>query len=215
MPRTKGAANKDSQQRKLEILSRIWTKMRFGGGKPISWREMAVAGKVGLATLSHHFGKRDDVIVAILEAKRIEGEEPLRILAEPTEGFEASIEQAIGHLSVGLEDYDVGDLLSLGFSEGINHDRIGPAFVKDGLEPIVQAAINRLRAHQERGEMRSDIDLRAAAIMLVSPLIIAYTHQTSLGGKQSHPIEMDKLKQQIRDAFVRAYSTANAQVEKI
>lgn len=206
MPRTKGAANKDSHQRKLEILARIWAKMRLERDKPISWREMAAAGKVGLATLSHHFGKRDDVIAAILEAKRIEGEEPLRVLAEPSESFELSIEQAIAHLSVGLEDYDVGDLLSLGFSEGINHDRLGPAFVKDGLEPIVQATISRLRAHQEREEMHKDADLRAAAIMLVSPLIVAYTHQISLGGKQSHPIEMDKLKQQIKDAFVRAYA---------
>jgi len=211
MPRTKGAANKDSQQRKLEILSRIWTKMRLGGDKPISWREMAAAGKVGLATLSHHFGKRDDVIMAILEAKRIEGEEPLRILAEPAESFEASIEQAIDHLSTGLEDYDVGDLLSLGFSEGINHDRVGPAFVKDGLEPILQATINRLRVHQEREEIRSDADLRTAAIMLVSPLVIAYTHQMSLGGRQSHPIEMGTLKHQIKDAFVRAYATSTVE----
>lgn len=206
MPRTKGATNKDSEQRKLSILTRIWAYMRQHKNKPISWREMATAGEVGLATLSHHFGKRDDVVKAILQSKRIEGEEALAILAKPAGNFDTSIRQALEHLLLGLVDYDVGDLVSLGLLEGINHESIGPVFVEEGLEPIIQAAIQRLKSHQEREEMRSDVDLRIAAISLISPLIIAYLHQTNLGGKEAHPLDLQAIVEQTCDTFVRAYS---------
>ena len=210
MPRTKGAANKDSAQRKLKILTRIWAYMRQRKNKPLSWREMATAGEVGIATLSHHFGKRDDVVKAILQAKKIEGEEALRILAEPTGDFALSINQALKHLLTGLLDYDVGDLVSLGLLEGINNEAIGPTFVEEGLEPIIQSAMQRLESHQLRGEMRSDVDLRIAAISLVSPLLIAYLHQTNLGGRETHPMELGAIADQVCDTFVRAYSAKDS-----
>lgn len=210
MPRTKGATNKDSAQRKLNILTRIWAYMRQHKNKHISWRDMATAGEVGLATLSHHFGKRDDVVKAILQAKRVEGEEALSVLAEPSGSFAISIRHALKHLLTGLLDYDVGDLVSLGLSEGINHEAIGPVFVEEGLEPIIQSAMQRLKSHQARGEMRLDVDLRIAAISLVSPLLIAYLHQTNLGGKDTYPMKLEAIADQVCDTFVRAYSTKNA-----
>ena len=206
MPRTKGATNKDSAQRKLDILTRIWAYMRQHKNKPLSWREMATAGEVGLATLSHHFGKRDDVVKAILQAKKVEGKEALSILAEPNGSFEVSIRYALEHLLTGLIDYDVGDLVSLGLSEGINHEAIGPTFVEEGLEPIIQSAMQRLKAHQVRGEMRLDVDLRTAAISLVSPLLIAYLHQINLGGGDAYPMKLGAIAKQVCETFVRAHS---------
>lgn len=205
MPRTKGAANKDNEQRKRGILQRIWSHLRQRQGKAVSLREMATAGEVGLATLSHHFGKRDDVIAAILEVKRLEGEDALRILAQPQADFSESIAAALAHLSIGLKDYDVGDLIGVGLAEGIAHERLGPVFVEEGLEPIIQAAMTRLTAHQARGEMRADGDVRVAALSLISPLLISYLHQTSLGGKACHPLDMEQLQRQICEAFVRSY----------
>lgn len=207
MPRTKGAANKDNEQRKRSILQRIWSHLRQRQGKAVSLREMAAAGKVGLATISHHFGKRDDVIAAILQAKHFEGEEALRILAQPQADFSQSIAAALAHLSTGLEDYDVGDLLGVGLAEGIDHDKLGPVFVEEGLEPIIQAAMARLQVHQARGEMRPDSDVRVAALSLISPLLIGYLHQTSLNGKAAYPMDMEQLHQQICEAFVRGYGT--------
>ncbi len=205
MPRTKGATNRDNEQRRRGILQRIWSHLRQRQGKAVSLREMATAGEVGLATLSHHFGKRDDVIAAILEVKHLEGEEALKILAQPQADFSQSIASALAHLSTGLEDYDVGDLIGVGLAEGIEHEKLGPVFVQEGLEPIIQAAMARLTAHQLRGEMRADSDARVAAISLISPLLIGYLHQTSLGGKSCYPLNMEQLKQQICEAFVRSY----------
>lgn len=197
MARTKGATNKDSADRKREILDGIWNAMRDSGGKPLSWREMAVAGGVGPATLSHHFGKRDDVVSAVLEAKHQEGAEPLRILAEPSsDDVEQSLNHALSHMIVGLTQYDVGDLVGLGLAEGMYHETIGPLFVRDGLEPILASVEQRLKAHEARGDIPPGKNLRHAAIILAGPVLLTYAHQHPLGGQSSYPTPLGDLAKQ-------------------
>ncbi|MEM9797789.1 MAG: TetR/AcrR family transcriptional regulator [Pseudomonadota bacterium] len=194
MPRKKGAANRNSADRKREILDRIWAVMRSGAGKPLSWREMAAAAGVGPATLSHHFGKRDDVVSAVFEAKREDGADPLRILAEPSSrDLEESLNAALRHMIIGLTEYDVGDLVALGLAEGMYHEAIGPLFVRDGLEPILAGVEARLRAHEERGDFPAGKNLRYAAIILASPVLLTYAHQQPLGGRASYPTALEDL----------------------
>ncbi|MEO1601414.1 MAG: TetR/AcrR family transcriptional regulator [Pseudomonadota bacterium] len=197
MSRTKGSENKDSGERKRRILNGIWKAMRAANGKPLSWREMAVAGGVGPATLAHHFGKRDDVVEAILIAKREEGIEALSTLATPSsEDVETSLRDALDHMIVGLTQFDVGDLVGIGFAEGMYHERIGPAFVTQGLEPILMNVEQRLKTHQKAGAVAHDVDIRAAAIMLVSPVLLTFTHQRPLGGAAIVPTDLTALAHQ-------------------
>jgi len=183
MARTKGSGNKDSAERKRQILDGIWQAMRESKGKPLSWREMAVAGGVGPATLSHHFGKRDDVVAAVLTAKCEEGAEPLGILAQPTSNtLEQSLTDALDHMILGLSQFDVGDLVGLGMAEGMYHQTLGPQFVRDGLEPIIEGIQKRLQTHKDNGDIQNNTDLRNAAILLASPILLTYTHQTPLSG---------------------------------
>lgn len=197
MARTKGSTNKDTEARRKEILDGIWDAMRNSKGKPLSWREMASAGGVGPATLSHHFGKRDDVVAAILKAKRNEGAEPLEILATPTsDDLEQSLKDALAHMILGLTQFDVGDLVGLGLAEGMYHEAIGPQFVRDGLEPIIEGVTARLEAHQAHGDFPPGKDLRGAAIILVAPILLTYAHQLPLGGKAVHPTNLDTLAEQ-------------------
>ena len=197
MARTKGSINKDTESRRKEILDGIWNAMRESKGKPLSWREMAAAGGVGPATLSHHFGKRDDVVAAILEAKRNEGAEPLEILATPTsDDLKQSLKDALAHMIVGLTQFDVGDLVGLGLAEGMYHEAIGPQFVRDGLEPIIEGVTARLEAHQAHGDLPPGKDLRGAAIILVAPILLTYAHQLPLGGKAVRATDLDALAEQ-------------------
>ncbi len=197
MARTKGSTNKDNAARRKEILDGIWDAMRNSKGKPLSWREMANAGGVGPATLSHHFGKRDDVVAAIIEAKRDEGAEPLEILATPTsDNLEQSLKDALAHMIVGLTQFDVGDLVGLGLAEGMYHEAIGPQFVRDGLEPIIDGVTARLEAHQTRGDFPSGKDLRRAAIILSAPILLTYAHQQPLGGNGVRVTDLEVLAEQ-------------------
>lgn len=191
MARTKGSGNKDSAERKRQILEGIWQAMRESKGKPLSWREMAVAGGVGPATLSHHFGKRDDVVAAVLTAKCEEGAEPLGILAQPTSSnLEKSLKDALDHMILGLTQFDVGDLVGLGMAEGMYHQTLGPQFVRDGLEPIIEGIEKRLQKHKDNGDFESNADLRSAAVLLASPILLTYTHQTPLSGKSVVPTDL-------------------------
>lgn len=205
MARPKGSTNKDNSERRKEILDGIWDAMRNSKGKPLSWREMATAGGVGPATLSHHFGKRDDVVAAILKAKREEGAEPLSILATPTsDNLEQSLRDALSHMIIGLSQFDVGDLVGLGLAEGMYHETIGPQFVRDGLEPIIEGIQARLESHESRGDFRSGKDLRRAAIILAAPILLTYAHQSPLGGSGVSPTDLEALAKQSA-ATTRAY----------
>lgn len=194
MARTKGSGNKDSAERKRQILDGIWQAMRESKGKPLSWREMAVAGGVGPATLSHHFGKRDEVVAAVLTAKCEEGAEPLGVLARPTsDSLEQSLIDALDHMILGLTQFDVGDIVGLGMAEGMYHETLGPQFVRDGLEPIIDGLQKRLQTHKDNGGIQSNVDLRSAAILLASPILLTYTHQTPLSGNTVVPSDLHAL----------------------
>lgn len=171
--------------------------MRASDGKALSWREMGVAGGVGLATLNHHFGKRDEIVSAVLKLKRDEGSEPLSILATPSsKNLKRSLTDALQHMILGLTNFDVGDLVGIGFSEGLYHSSIGPQFVREGLEPIITAVEARLQAHEDRGDFPKGKCLRHVSIILVSPVLLSYTHQFPLNGRCEFPTELDDIARQ-------------------
>lgn len=209
MARTAGARNHDHEARRRELLNRMRARLSEVGASRASWRELAAAAGVGLSTLAHHFGKREDVVRAILLANGEEGRAPLAVLAEPSGPFAPSVRDALDHLALGLR-FGVGEMLALGLIEGLRQPGLGPAFVDASLEPVIHAAAARLRAHQERGEMRA-ADPRVAALALVSPVILADLHQVQLGGAMGHPLAMADLLDQHAGAFVRAYRADDAQ----
>ncbi|GAA2570798.1 MULTISPECIES: TetR/AcrR family transcriptional regulator [Streptomyces] len=55
-------------------------------------------------------------------------------------------------------------------AEGVVNEQLGRTFVARLLEPSLQLHADRLRAAQETGEVRSDIDPRIALELFVSPL---------------------------------------------
>ena len=66
----------------------------------------------------------------------------------------------------------------------------------DGLEPILRAVEDRLSVHRERGDIGEGHDLRSAAILLVSPILLTYAHQAPLGGARQHPTDLRDLARQ-------------------
>ena len=205
MPRKKGTRNKRYEIRRRALLDQITERLGRTGAMHASWRELAAAAGVGLATLSHYFGKRDDVILAVLEDTQAQGEAPLQVLATPTGPFESSIRDALDHLAEGFRSGGVGTIIAVGLAEGLRHPTLGPAFIDKSLEPIIQAAAHRLAVHQARREMRTGCDPRTAALALISPLLLAFLHQKDLGGEEGHPLDITAFTTQHAEAFVRGY----------
>ncbi|MET9193290.1 TetR/AcrR family transcriptional regulator [Streptomyces olivaceus] len=63
-------------------------------------------------------------------------------------------------------------------AEGVVNEQLGRTFVARLLEPSLQLHADRLRAAQEAGQVRQDIDLRIALELFVSPLAQRWLQHT-------------------------------------
>lgn len=204
MPRMVGTPNRTTAKRRAELLDRIRARLQDRGAGPASWRDMAAAAGVSLSSLTHHFGRRDDVIRALMEDEKSQGAEPLAVMARPTGDFATSMRDAVGHLAGGLIHAGLDRMIASGLAEGLGHPTVGPAFVTNLLEPMIEAAEARLDAHVARGEMRGG-DTRLAAIQLIAPVLIAVLHQRPLGGAAVRPLDLDAFASDHVDSFVRSW----------
>jgi AcrR family transcriptional regulator len=173
-----------------------------------SLRQLAVAADVTAPTLQHYFGDRTGVVAAMLEEYRRRGETRLGKVATPNGPFAASIREFAHGLVFGMQAGNplrLGDVLGASLCEGLADPKVGPLALGHIIDPAVDALAIRLEQHVARGEMvRTDV--RAAALMLLSPLIMAVLHQDQMNGRQSRHIELTALAEQIAAAFVRAYA---------
>ncbi len=171
---------------------------------PPSWRDLAAAAGVSLSSLTHHFGRRDDIVRAIMEDERAHGAAPMAIMAEPSGPFPVSVRDAVDHLAAGLLHADLDRMIAAGLAEGLGHPVLGPAFVGILLEPILQAVETRLDQHVREGEMRPG-ETRVAAVALAAPVIVAVLHQGPLGGASVRELDLKAMLAAHSDAFVRAW----------
>jgi AcrR family transcriptional regulator len=204
MPRRQGARNAGYEQRRSELVSLLRRRLDQRGAAPPSWRELAAAADVSLSTLAHYFGKRDDVVRAVMVQDLASGAEPLEAMARPTGSFAQSVRDALEHMVGGFRHGGIGPMFARGLIEGLRHEAIGPAFLECALEPTLAAAERRLRAHIERGEMRP-VDPRGPALALVAPVLLAFLHQDELGGASVRPLDIDAFVAAHAAAFVRAW----------
>lgn len=206
MSRTKGARNADFASTRRAMADRLRRRLADRGRGAASLRDLAEAAGVGLSTLAHYFGRRrEQVVEALLRDAGEAGGEHLQRAATPTGPFARSIRDLLEDVALG-HAYGVGDLHAAGLAEGLNHGLLGPTYVREILEPTVQAVERRLGAHVAVGEMRPDADLRVAAIELLAPMLIAHLHQGELGGVACRPLDLTAFREAHAAAFVRAYA---------
>ncbi len=209
MARPLGAHNQDYEQKRQELLERLGPRLVSGSGERASFREMAAFAKVSVPTLRHYFGDRPGVIVAYLEWRGTLGAPYLAQVATTEEPFAASIRSFLAYTAAGLDRARVIELHIVGLTEGLTNPELGPVYLQSILEPTLAAAEARLRLHIERGEMRES-DVRGAALMLLSPMILALLHQRDLGGERVRCLDIDAFVDSHAGVFIRAYEATPA-----
>ncbi len=209
MSRTRGAKAADHEARRAALLAAMHVRLVAPRLQPPSLRELAVAAGVTLPTLAHHFGKREDIVAALIAELGRRGAPHLAEAAASDLPFAQSIAGLLAQVTHGLTEQGVAALHVLGLREGLRQDRIGPAYVEAILEPTLAAAEARLAGHIARGEMIAT-DPRHAAIALISPLLVAALHQQELGGAAVRCLDLHALAHDHGAAFVRAYATEAA-----
>lgn len=205
MARPKGSRSAGYEAKRAELVRRLRLRLVTPDSPRASLRELAEAAGVSLRTLRHYFPGRDDLVEAVLEAHRAAGDPHLRRVAEPSGPFAASVRDALAYTAHGFRIGRLGEIHSLGLAEGLRHRRLGPAYLREVLEPTVEAVAARLRAHMERGEMKP-ADPRRAALVLVSPVVLGFLHQLELGGAAPLPLDTERLLDEAAAAFVEAFA---------
>lgn len=177
-------------------------------GPATSLRELAAAAAVSVPTLRHYFDDRDGVVVAAMGEMLRQGEPHLAATRRPLRrgGLRASLMAMLRALLEGWRDFGVGQLYGTGLAMGLHHGVLGPAYVEQLLEPLLQAVEARLAQHRSWGEL-GDHDIRFAALALASPVVLALLHQHGLGGQACRPLDLEAFVRAHVDGFVRAYGT--------
>jgi AcrR family transcriptional regulator len=204
MARPKGTRSTDDAAKRATLLDEVGRHLVSVAPHRPSFRELAIACDVSLATPRHYFGSRDGLIAAYLDRFGAEGLPYLERLAVTDLGFEASISDAARFLLEGFTHPDVAPLQAVALSEGLGEPVTGPEYLRHVLEPLISALADRLKHHIDAGEMRP-ANSRHVATFLLSPLFLAAMHQNQLGGRTIYPLDLDEFGRESTEAIIRAY----------
>lgn len=176
-----------------------------------SLRQLAAAAGVTVPTLEHYFGRRPDVIAALLDEYRRRGENRLQIVSQPNGPFADSMREFAYGMVFGMKaggQVRLGDVFAVSLAEGLADPDLAPLALQYIVDPAINSLITRLDAHVAKGEM-IETNTRAAALMLISPMLLSVLHQDQLGGCETNPADLGAIADQISAAFVRAYARAD------
>jgi AcrR family transcriptional regulator len=204
VPRPAGSRNADFEETRAGLLRAIRAALSGERLAQASLRELAAAAGASVATLRHYFGSREGVIAACLAELHAQGKPYLLEVAAGATGDAATslrwlVQQVLAGLRLG-----VGDVHALGLHAGMGNETLGPAYVQEILEPTLQAVEARLARHVAAGELRP-MNVRHAAIALISPVLVAWLHQAALGGARCRPLDLAAFTEDHVAAFLRAH----------
>jgi AcrR family transcriptional regulator len=203
MARRAGTPNPNYEERRSQLLAALRARLIQPDQPYPSMRELAVAAGVTVPTLRHYFGRRDDLVFALLIDIGLQGEEHLQWTRQVDLPFDESIMAYVNYVAMGFR-FGLTEIHTLGLREGLRHSRLGPSYIEALLEPTLQSIEDRLTTHQERGEMRP-ANVRHAALSLLSPILVAYLHQHELSGVGVRSLDLDLFAADHATAFARAY----------
>ncbi|MEN9798353.1 MAG: hypothetical protein RL653_2049 [Pseudomonadota bacterium] len=205
MARTPGARNHDYAEQRLALARKVRDGVMAGSGVRSSLREMAAAAGTSVTTLRHYFGDREGVLHAVMESARLDFSPYLvRGTTILTGDVKGSLLQYLAGFQIAWSRFGVGRLQAFSLAAGLSEQKLGPSYVEQQLEPLLQTAELLLQRHVERGEL-APLDTRAAALQLLSPVVLALFHQDSLGGSNCRPLDVPAFVRAHVEMFLRAY----------
>jgi AcrR family transcriptional regulator len=209
MGRTVGARNADFDQRRKVLIEKARLRLSSQDGSVPSFRELALAAGVSVPTLRHYFGTREALIKAVF-ANALEGAsvhlQRARSTEHEGEALEPGLATFLQRVVKGWTTGQLGSLHRIGLAEGLRNPGTGLDYLVDVLEPTLQALETRLRGYVAQGII-TDCEPRHAALMLLSPIILALLHQHDLGGTRCRPLDINALIDEHVRVFARAYRT--------
>jgi AcrR family transcriptional regulator len=203
--RTAGSRNENYDEARLALAGGVKRLLVEGGAMNVSLRQMAEAAGTSVATLKHYFGDRAGVLRAVMEAAQVEAAPFLAMASTAIEGdVKRSLLTFLQRLKRAWERFGAGAVLGMGLSAGLADRTVGPRFVQHLLEPSLHPAEVILARHVTVGDLEP-LDVRFAALELMSPVLLGLLHQVNLLGVTCRPLDLDALIENQVACFVRAH----------
>lgn len=205
MGRPIGSRNPDFESTRDGLIKAALQRLGEPDGTRASFRELAAAAGVSVATLRHYFGSREQLIQAVLAWYHVAGQRYLlEVATGPLEPVAESLARLLSRIAEGFHR-GVDRVHSIGLSAGLRDPLLGPAYLTEVLDPTIEAVEARLARHIARGELRPG-DVRHMAMSLVTPPLLALLHQGVLGGSRTRPLSYAAFCADHVSGFLRAYA---------
>lgn len=206
MARPTGTRNPGYDARRAAMASAMVAALVDDAGAPSSLSALATAAGVSVPTLKHYFGDHDGAVRAALQAAEEAGAVYVARLRDPGDAALADSLAGLAAELVAGWPHGLGALFSGAFTQGLGHAARGPAVVDHLLEPTLQGLEARLAVHRDRGELPADVDLRAAGLAFLSPLLLALLHQHGLSGATCRPLDLHAFAREHTASWVRGWA---------
>ena len=201
----KGSRNADYDKERERLLEAVRTRLLASDGAQASFRELAEVAGVSVATLRHYFGSREALLAEVMRDMHRRGLPHLLAAAtEPRGPVRDSLRWFLDSLLMGWR-MGVGAVHAFGLTAGVGHETLGPVYVRELLEPTLQAAEARLARHIADGELRR-CDVRHAALELVCPVVLGLLHQVQLSGASCRPLDVERFLTDHLETFLRGHA---------
>ena len=190
MGRRSGSRNRDYAATRHRLAALCAASLLREDGEPASLTDLARTAGVSPTTLVHYFGDRDGVFAAAMGAVAEDSRGHLDRLASPGDRFpEQTLPALLGATVEVWRTHGLGPVFAGSLRQAIGHERRGPVFLDGLLEPYLHAVEALLRVHVERGDLPA-VDVRATALGLLGPVLLALLHQDPLGGRRLRPLDV-------------------------
>lgn len=208
MGRPAGSRNPDFEVQRQRLLRAALVRLGQPDGSRASFRELAAATGVSVATLRHYFESREQLIEEALALTNTDGQRFLfEVATGPLPPVRASLGGLLAYLGLGFRS-GLERIHALGIAAGMQQERLGPAYLTQVLDPTLESIEARLARHVARGELIAG-DVRHMALALVAPPLLALLHQGVLGGVHTRPLSYEALCEDHLNAFLRAFGTGH------
>lgn len=204
MGRPPGRRNEGFEEKRAALARSVMFAL-LEDGRPSPLSTLARVAGVSVPTLKHYFGDRDQLVqAAMTEASKL-GAPHLERARRPAG---ADVRESLLRFCVDLLEgwrLGVGALHQSGLVLGLGDVGLGPAYLREILEPTILALEQRLGRHVERGDL-DDEHPRVMALALLSPVVLALLHQDQLGGTETRPLDVEAFLEAHVDRFLGGYA---------
>ncbi|APR80725.1 Transcriptional regulator, TetR family protein [Minicystis rosea] len=208
MGRPTGSRNPDFEATRARLAGAALDRLGAPDGTRASFRELAAAAGVSVATMRHYFGSREGLVTALMEMSNAAGQRYLlEVAAGPIGPVAASLAEVLRRIGEGFRQGALARIHAIGLSAGLREPTLGPAYLSHVLDPTIEALEARLSRHIARGELRPG-DVRYMALSLLTPPFMALLHQHALGGACTRPLSYEAFCADHLAGFLRAYGAA-------